>query len=120
MNKIIQEALPPKLSGPKDYEVLIVSWGSTYLIVEEALQSFLNHKIAHLHFSQVYPIHPSAKEYFEKAKRVIFIEQNATGQFANLVQQTFLIDTSERILKYDGYAYSVEQIAKAIRERLGV
>ena len=120
MNKIIQEALPPKLSGPKDYEVLIVSWGSTYLIVEEALQSFLNHKIAHLHFSQVYPIHPSAKEYLEKAKRVIFIEQNATGQFANLVQQTFLIDTSERILKYDGYAYSVEQIAKAIRERLGV
>lgn len=120
MNKIIQEALPPKFSGPEDYEVLIVSWGSTCLIVEEALLSFSNHKIAHLHFSQVYPIHPSAKEYFEKAKRIIFIEQNATGQFANLVQQTFRIDTSERILKYDGYAYSVEQIAKAIRERLGV
>lgn len=120
MNKIIQEALPPKLSGPKDYEVLVVSWGSTRLIVEEALQSFSNHKIAHLHFSQVYPIHPSAKEYFERAKRIIFIEQNATGQFANLVQQTFRIDTSERILKYDGHAYSVEQVAKAIRERLGV
>lgn len=120
MNKIIQEALPPKFSGPKDYEVLVVSWGSTRLIVEEALRSFSNHKIAHLHFSQVYPIHPSAKEYFEKAKRIIFIEQNATGQFANLVQQTFRIDTSERILKYDGHAYSVEQVAKAIRERLGV
>jgi len=120
MNKIIQEALPPKLSGPEDYEVLVVSWGSTRLIVEEALRSFSNHKIAHLHFSQVYPIHPSAKEYFEKAKRIIFIEQNATGQFANLVQQTFRIDTSERILKYDGHAYSVEQVAKAIRERLGV
>jgi 2-oxoglutarate ferredoxin oxidoreductase subunit alpha len=120
MNKIIQEALPPKFSGPEDYEVLFISWGSTRLIVEEALQSFSNHKIAHLHFSQVYPIHPSAKEYFEKAKRIIFIEQNATGQFANLVQQTFRIDTSERILKYDGHAYSVEQVAKAIRERLGV
>lgn len=120
MNKIIQEALPPKFSGPKDYEVLFISWGSTRLIVEEALQSFSNHKIAHLHFSQVYPIHPSAKGYFEKAKRIIFIEQNATGQFANLVQQTFRIDTSERILKYDGHAYSVEQVAKAIRERLGV
>ncbi|WP_448531303.1 2-oxoacid:acceptor oxidoreductase subunit alpha [Pseudothermotoga sp.] len=120
MNKIIQEALPPKFSGPEDYEVLVVSWGSTRLIVEEALRSFSNHKIAHLHFSQVYPIHPSAKEYFERAKRIIFIEQNATGQFANLVQQTFRIDTSERILKYDGHAYSVEQVAKAIRERLGV
>jgi 2-oxoglutarate ferredoxin oxidoreductase subunit alpha len=120
MNKIIQEALPPKFSGPEDYEVLVVSWGSTRLIVEEALRSFSNHKIAHLHFSQVYPIHPSAKEYFEKAKRIIFIEQNATGQFSNLVQQTFRIDTSERILKYDGHAYSVEQVAKAIRERLGV
>ncbi len=119
MNKMIQEALPPKFSGPKDYEVLIVSWGSTYLIVEEAFQS-LDGKIAHLHFSQVYPIHPSAKEYFEKAKRVIFIEQNATGQFANLLQQTFRIDTSERILKYDGYAYSVEQITNSIREKLGV
>ncbi|WP_448517065.1 2-oxoacid:acceptor oxidoreductase subunit alpha, partial [Pseudothermotoga sp.] len=120
MNKIIQEALHPKLSGLKDYEVLVVSWGSTRLIVEEALQSFSNHRIAHLHFSQVYPIHPSAKEYFEKAKRIIFIEQNATGQFANLIEQTFHIDTSERILKYDGYAYSVEQVAKAIRERLEV
>ena len=120
MNKIIQEALPPKFSGPEDYEVLVVSWGSTRLIVEEALRSFSNHKIAHLHFSQVYPIHPSAKEYFERAKRIIFIEQNATGQFANLVQQTFRIDTSERIQKYDGHAYSVEQVAKAIPERLGV
>lgn len=120
MKKIVEEALPPKFSGPEDYEVLVVSWGSTHLIVEEALRALEIPGVAHLHFSRVYPLAPAARAYFERAKKVIFIEQNATGQFANLVGQTFHVDTSERILKYDGFAFSVEQIVKAIRERLGV
>ncbi|WP_041075484.1 2-oxoacid:acceptor oxidoreductase subunit alpha [Thermotoga caldifontis] len=120
MKKIIEESVPPKFSGPDDYETLIVSWGSTYLIVEEALKLLNEPRIAHLHFSQVYPVPPVARTYFERARRTIFIEQNATGQFANLIKQTFCIDTSEKILKYDGFPYSVEQIVKAVREKLGV
>ncbi len=120
MNKIVEKSLPPKFFGTQDYEVLLVSWGSTFLIVREALELLKDDRVAHLHFSQVYPIPPSARTHFEKAKRIIFIEQNATGQFANLVKQTFCIDTHERILKYDGFPYSVEQVLRAVREKLEV
>lgn len=120
MNKIVEKSLFPKFFGTQDHEVLLVSWGSTFLIVREALELLKDDRVAHLHFSQVYPIHPEVRKYFEKAKRIIFIEQNATGQFANLVKQTFCIDTHERILKYDGFPYSVEQVLRAVREKLEV
>lgn len=120
MNKIVEKSLLPKLFGTHDYEILLVSWGSTFLIVREALELLKDDRVAHLHFSQVYPIPPEARKYFERAKRIIFIEQNATGQFANLVKQTFCIDTHERILKYDGFPYSVEQVLRAVREKLEV
>lgn len=120
MKKIVEESLFPKFFGREDYEVLVVSWGSTFLIVREALERLGNERIAHLHFSQVYPLRPEVKEYFEKAKKIIFVEQNATGQFANLVKQNFCVDKFEKILKYDGFPYSVEQISRAIEERLEV
>ncbi|MEN3008378.1 2-oxoacid:acceptor oxidoreductase subunit alpha [Pseudothermotoga sp.] len=118
--RIVEESLTPKFFGSENYEALLVSWGSTFLIVREALRSLGNDKIAHLHFPQVYPVPPTAKRFFEKAKKIIFIEQNATGQFADLIKQTFCMDTPNRILKYDGFPYSVEQVLRAVREKLGV
>lgn len=119
MSKILQDAIPPKLFGSENYKYLIVTWGSTQLIVKEAIEKLGREDIAMLHFSQVYPIPPIAENYLRKAERVIFLEQNATGQFANLVKLTFDgINTYRRILKYDGFSFSVEQVEEAISKEV--
>jgi len=119
MEKIIQDAVPPKLFGSENYKYLIVTWGSTQLIVKEALEKLGNKDVAMLHFSQVYPVPPIAENYLKKAEKVIFLEQNATGQFANLIKLTFDgIDTQRRILKYDGFPFSVEQVVEAISKEV--
>ncbi|PHJ12135.1 2-oxoacid:ferredoxin oxidoreductase subunit alpha, partial [Fervidobacterium sp. SC_NGM5_G05] len=94
LNKILDDFVEPKLFGDTNYEYLVVSWGSTQHIIKEAVEKLGNEKIAVLHFSQVYPIAPHVKGYFEKAKKVIFVEQNATGQFANLLKLELGVDTS--------------------------
>ncbi|MGQ9856192.1 MAG: 2-oxoacid:acceptor oxidoreductase subunit alpha [Fervidobacterium sp.] len=116
--KLLEDAVPPKLFGNENYEYLIVAWGSTQLIIREALEKMGNEKVALLHFSQVYPVPKIAEEYLRKAKKVIFVEQNATGQFADLVKLTFGIDTSNRILKYDGFAFSVEELVEALSKEV--
>ncbi|WP_448375606.1 2-oxoacid:acceptor oxidoreductase subunit alpha [Fervidobacterium sp.] len=119
MEKIIQDAVPPKLFGNEHYKYLIVTWGSTQLIVKEALEKLGRNDVAMLHFSQVYPVPTIAKEYFDKAEKIIFLEQNATGQFANLIKLTFdNVDTKNRILKYDGFAFSVEEVIEAISKEV--
>jgi 2-oxoglutarate ferredoxin oxidoreductase subunit alpha len=119
MEKIIQDAVPPKLFGSENYKYLIVTWGSTQLIVKEALEKLGNKDVAMLHFSQVYPVPPIAEIYLKKAQKVIFLEQNATGQFANLIKLTFDgVDTRRRILKYDGFPFSVEQVMEAISKEV--
>lgn len=117
-NKILDDFVEPKLFGNPNYEYLIACWGSTQQIVKEAVEKLGNEKIAVLHFSQVYPIAPHVKGYFEKAKKVIFVEQNATGQFANLLKLELGIDTSNRILKYSGYVFSVEELVEKIGKQL--
>ena len=119
MEKIIQDVVPPKLFGSENYKYLIITWGSTQLIVKEALEKLGNKDVAMLHFSQVYPVPPIAESYLKKAQKVIFLEQNATGQFANLIKLTFDgVDARRRILKHDGFPFSVEQVMEAISKEV--
>ncbi len=118
LNKILEDFVEPKLFGDQNYDHLIVCWGSTQQIVKEAVERLGNEKVAVLHFSQVYPIDQHVKEYFKRAKKVIFVEQNATGQFANILKLELGIDTSNRILKYSGYVFSVEELIEKIEKQL--
>jgi 2-oxoglutarate ferredoxin oxidoreductase subunit alpha len=116
---IADRVIEPTMSGPKDYRNLVVTWGSLYHIVEEALGRAGLDVTAHLHFDQVFPLHPGTRSYLEKAKRVVTIEGNATGQFADLIRKEtgFLIE--DRILWYSGLQLSVEAVVEKLLELLG-
>jgi len=107
---LIDEALPPKLLGSSDYTTLIVCWGSTYTVVREAVDDLGRDDIALLHFSQVYPLHRDTAPFFERAKRTIVIEGNATSQFARILKIHAGIEEIETITKYNGLAFSVEEV----------
>lgn len=113
------EAIKPEFIGQQNYETLVICWGSNYHAVREALNKQNDDRIALLHFSQVYPLAKNSAEYFAAAKKIIAIENNATGQFAELLKSHFAIKIDCKILKYNGLPFSVAEIAAKLRENMG-
>jgi len=108
------DILEPVLTGPADYENLVVSWGSTGPTVEEALDGAQLPKTAHLHFSWVWPLPESTAGFLKKAKNVLVVEQNATGQLADVIQMTTCFPLPNRLLKSSGLVFGVEELATKI------
>ena len=120
LESLKKELLEPEFVGVKDFDTLLIGWGSTYGPIVEALP-WLNEgegkKYAALLFGDMYPL--PQKLLIEKASKtheIINIEQNATGQLADLIrEQTGIVCTSS-ILKYDGRQISAEEIIERIRK----
>lgn len=115
---INDEIISPELVGDEDYEYLIVCWGSNYHVVKEVIESIKDKKIAMLHFSQVFPLDKDAVKYLENAKKVIDVENNATGQFARLFKAETGVSIDSKILKYNGMPFSVEELKIKITEKI--
>jgi 2-oxoglutarate ferredoxin oxidoreductase subunit alpha len=113
--EIKKAALKPVLTGPKNYKNLIISWGSNYNTVIEALEIIKNKDTAFLHFPQVYPLHSSAAFMIKKAKKLICVENNETGQFADLIKLETDVSIDNRILKFNGMPFSVEELVVKIK-----
>jgi 2-oxoglutarate ferredoxin oxidoreductase subunit alpha len=109
---------PPELVGPKNYETLIVGWGSTYHAIREALGRLGTKGVAFLHFKQVYPLHPEAITCFKKAKKTVIVENNGTAQFGQLIRLQTGFDMDHKILKYNGLPFSVEELEERLRSIL--
>lgn len=103
----IKNEIEPELIGSSNYKTLVVSWGSTKGVVKEALEC--KKGVSFLHFKQVYPLHNKTLSYLKKAKKIIVVENNATGQFAKLLKREFGVN-SESVLKYSGLPFSVEEL----------
>lgn len=114
-----QDSVPPTLIGDSHSDLLVVTWGSNYYAAKEAIESSGLDSVSVLHFSQVYPISNEASTFLESAERVLAVENNASGQFANLLAKevAFMIPKQDRLLSYDGLPFSVESIEDFIRER---
>lgn len=108
----------PEFLGDDSFDTLLLGWGSTYGPIKEAI-SILNSKsdkrFGALVFGDVYPLPVKHLiEKSQKAKNIINVEQNATGQFADLVREKTGIICTSSILKYDGRQISGEQIAEQV------
>jgi len=114
-----KEVLKPKLVGEEDYDILMVGWGSTYGPITEALEEIGDDKIAFLHYKQVYPLHEETINHLKKAKTTVIFENNATSQFASLIKLETGFDIENKILKYNGMPFSVEEVINKINSMKG-
>ncbi len=115
LEKLRLESPQPERFGPSDAGVLVVCWGSNRGVLEEALDKLGRKDLAGLHFCQLYPLHPDVGAMFEN-KTVIVLENNATGQFGDLLGREFGVRISRRILKATGEPFSVEEVVDALKE----
>ena len=110
-----------EMRAPEAYygeaKTLLIGWGSTGGIIREAVDLLRNDGVdaGSLHFCDLWPF-PSEIAYraLSKAERLIMVEQNSTGQFAQLIRQETGLTSSGNILKYDGRPfYPIEIFNKA-------
>jgi len=121
LENIRKEIAAPVFLGSAAPETVIISWGSTYGVVREAVESMGDEKIAMLHFSEIYPL-PGLQsfdyvEVLKKARRTICVESNATGQFARLLKAETGYTVTDRVLRYDGRPFLVEELLEELRGR---
>jgi 2-oxoglutarate ferredoxin oxidoreductase subunit alpha len=108
------ELQEPEFIGEEAFDTLFLGGGSTYGPIAEAVH-LLNEgeqdKYAALIFGDIYPLPKRLLlEMASKSKRIINIEQNATGQLADLIREQTGIVCNWSILKYDGRQISADEI----------
>ncbi len=120
LNLLEKELMEPDFIGAESFDTLLLGWGSTYGPVSEAVR-LLNQedpgKYAALLFGDVYPLpQQHLNEKAERAKELINVEQNATGQLADLIREKTGITCTSSILKYDGRQISGDEIVNRVRK----
>ena len=120
ISSIIEDDLQePEYFGADSIDILLVGWGSTYGALRDAVK-LLNDsgiKTGALSFGDIYPLpQKKLKEYKEKAKKIINVEQNFTGQFGKLITQETGILMDYSILKYDGRQIIGSEIADKVKK----
>jgi len=116
--EILKEYIEPELIGSKKYKNLVVGWGSTYGVLSEFINNNEELDASFLNIKQLYPLSESLKEYFKQAEKIVVVENNIRGQLANLLKLELDIKVDEKILKYNGEPFSIEEIETKMKEVL--
>ncbi len=113
-----REAAPPEDTHPGDGEIILLGWGSSRGAMREAVDLLRDEGLPArmLHYCDVYPLERKGPaERFGEHTRIIGLEGNYSGQFADLFQRETGLSVTDRILKYDGRPFSAEEIAGRVR-----
>lgn len=112
----------PDFFGDENCETLLVGFGSTYGPIKEAVSELNASGGAHggkygaLVFGDIFPLPVTLlKRYASRAKEIINVEQNATGQLASLLREAACVSCERNILKYDGRQISANDIIRELR-----
>jgi 2-oxoglutarate ferredoxin oxidoreductase subunit alpha len=108
-----QDMSSPKLYGPEDAPITIVSWGSNKGSVLQAIAKFPNVNYLHITWLSPFPV-DAIRQVLEKAKHVINIECNYSGLLGNLIKEKVGIEIKDNFLKIDGRPIFPEEIMERI------
>ena len=111
------EVVQPQFDGPAAADLLLVSWGSTGAAAAEAAAGLRKRgmTVSTLHFTQVWPLDPDRfLGTLRAAKRVVFVEGNATGQFERLLRRETGFEGAGNVRRFDGLPISSGYILRAL------
>ena len=121
LDSLAKEINHPDLTGAKDAEVTIISAGSTKGSIKEAMMMLENEGIS-VNYLQILYLNPFPTEIvagvIDSAKKAVVVENNFTGQLADIIKEKTGRDVYKRILKYDGRPFYPEEIRHEIAEVL--
>jgi 2-oxoglutarate ferredoxin oxidoreductase subunit alpha len=115
------EMQEPDFYGVEEPEVLLIGWGSMEGPLREAIE-ILEHEgksVGALVFGDLYPLPTKLlKKHAAKAKKLVNVEQNFTGQLARLIRQETGIFMTNSILNYTGRQIDSYTIATRLKKEV--
>lgn len=114
---------PVYVNAPyEEADILFVGFNSTRGVLEELQQTLITQgmKVNHAHIRLIHPF-PSkeVQPLVTNAKKVVVVENNATGQLANILKMNVGgHDKVINVLKYDGTPFLPLQLEKQVKELL--
>ncbi len=103
-------------------DLLLIGFNSTRGAIEEAMERLEKEgvKVNHVHIRLIHPFPADqVRPYIDSAKHVLVLENNATGQLANIIKMNVgYIDKIHSQLRFDGDPFYSEDVYKASREVL--
>ncbi|MCH8102832.1 MAG: 2-oxoacid:acceptor oxidoreductase subunit alpha, partial [Chloroflexi bacterium] len=122
MSTVLDDVPAPTLEGPKDADVTLIGWGSTYGVIHEAIEILDERGISanHLSVKWIIPFHTEViTEIVNSAKKTIVIENNHSGQFYRYMRSETGLSVDGHIRKYDGEPFAPLHIVEGVIEHLG-
>ncbi|MGK9185595.1 2-oxoacid:acceptor oxidoreductase subunit alpha [Priestia filamentosa] len=103
-------------------DLLLIGFNSTRGAIEETMSRLEKEgiKVNHMHIRLIHPFPTSTVlPFIAAAKTVLVVENNATGQLANLIKMNVgYIDKIKSLLKYDGNPFQPIQLYNGSKEVL--
>ncbi|HLD71701.1 MAG TPA: hypothetical protein VI873_03760, partial [Candidatus Peribacteraceae bacterium] len=114
-----------ELGQEGELDILLIGWGSTKNTVLDVMEDLGKEgkegnerhegKIGYLHFTYLWPLKTERfKALHAKAKRTILIEGNYQGQLGVFLREKTGIEINEKLLKYDGRPFFLEELRDLI------
>ncbi len=102
---------PQEVIGPESGDLLVVSWGSTYGVMIEAVKEMQEQgkKVSLAHFHNINPLPKNTAEIFSKYKKIIVPELNL-GQFVLYLRMYFQQFKFEQYNKIQGLPFMVKEL----------
>src|SRR5438105_183100 len=103
MEGILPLIEPPSLFGPAEADVTLVGWGSTEGVIQEAIEQLADQGVVanNLQIKWLVPLHVDAiMEQLGKARRVVIVENNYSGQFARYLPAATRLGADGHIVQY--------------------
>ena len=111
---------PPELWGPKNADLTLILWGSTWGAAHEAILQVNEGngvKVNSLEFPTVFPFHVDATQRLLRGvKQSLAVEGNFTGQFCRLLRAETGYKPDQFYGRYDGEPFASRDIADKILE----
>jgi 2-oxoglutarate ferredoxin oxidoreductase subunit alpha len=117
---IAQEIPESEPNGDQSGDLLIVSWGSTFGSITQAVKAQREHgrKIGHLHLRFLNPLPSNLGDILKRYKRVLVPELNM-GQLLWVLRAKFLVD-AVGLNKIQGRPFKQTELEQKIEEMLGL
>jgi len=115
---LLKDLPPPQIDGPKDAELTLVGWGSTYQVMLEAMEALTKegYTVNVLCLRVLWPFHVEAvRQLLERCKMTMSIEANYTGQIVKLIRMETGVSIQHHLRKFDGEPFEPKQVIDQVR-----
>jgi 2-oxoglutarate ferredoxin oxidoreductase subunit alpha len=118
--RIADDVPPTEVFGPRQGDLLVVGWGSTYGAIRTAVSQAQKQgqQVAHAHVRYLNPFPKDLPEVLKRYNKVLVPELNL-GQLKLLLRGHYLVD-AQGLNKVKGQPFKVSEVRNKIFEMLGV